>query len=124
MFEGAPESGISVSMYEPGLDRDYWETEWAELEPDLESAPAEALSELDDLVARMLVEVGYPTDTADDVDDEGIDPEIRSSFLAAREVTRRVDSGEDVDPGDVAQAITDYRDLYQHLLNREIDDSA
>ena len=124
MFEGAPESGISVSMYEPGLDRDYWETEWAELEPDLESAPAEALSELDDLVARMLVEVGYPTDTADEVDDEGIDPEIRSSFLAAREVTRRVDSGEDVDPGDVAQAINDYRDLYQHLLNREIDDSA
>jgi hypothetical protein len=121
VFEGAPESGISVSMYEPGLDRDYWETEWAELEPDLESAPAEALSELDDLVARMLVAAGYATDTADEVDDEGVDPEIHSSFLAAREVTRLVDKGEDVDPGDVAQAINDYRELYQHLLNRELD---
>jgi hypothetical protein len=108
-------------MSEPGLDREYWETEWAELEPDLEDSPAEALNELDDLVARMMVELGYPLDTVDRVDDEGIDPEVVISFEAARQVTWQVDRGDDVDPGDIAQAINDYRELYQHLLNRELD---
>jgi hypothetical protein len=108
-------------MSEPGLDREYWETEWAELELDLESSPAGALGDLDGLVARMLGEAGYPLDTADLVDDEGIDPEVLLTFYAAREVTRQVDHGDDVDPGDIAQAVNDYRDLYQHLLNRELD---
>jgi hypothetical protein len=108
-------------MSEPGLDRHEWETEWAELEPDLEDSPTEALPELDDLIARMLAEAGYPVDTPDSVDDEGIDPEILTSFQAARETTRQVDRGEDFDPGDVAQAIDLYRQIYEHLLNRELD---
>ena len=108
-------------MSEPGLDRHEWESEWEQLEPDLEDSPSEALNELDDLIARMLVESGYPTETPDSVDDEGIDPEIVVSFLSARAVTRQVDRGGDVDPGDIAQAINDYRDLYYHLLNREVD---
>ena len=108
-------------MSEPGLDRHEWESEWEQLEPDVEDSPAEALSELDDLIARMLSEAGYPTETPDVVDDEGIDPEIVVTFMAARAVTRQVDQGADVDPGDVAQAINDYRELYQHLLNREVD---
>jgi hypothetical protein len=108
-------------MSEPGLDREYWETEWAELEPDLKDSPAQALHDLGDLIARMLAEAGYPLDTADRVDDEGIDPEVVISFQAAREVTRQADRGDDVDPGDIAQAINDYRELYQHLLNRELD---
>jgi hypothetical protein len=108
-------------MSEPGLDRHEWETEWAELEEDLEDSPVESLPELDDLVARMLTEAGYPVDTADKVDDEGIDPEILASFYAAREITRQVDRGEDFDPGDVAQAIELYREIYEHLLNREVD---
>jgi hypothetical protein len=108
-------------MSEPGLDRHEWETEWAELEPDLADSPAEALPELDDLVARMLIEAGYPIDTGDPVDDEGIDPEILASFQAAREITRQVDRGEDFDPGDVAQAVDLYREIYEHLVNREVD---
>jgi hypothetical protein len=124
VFEGTRNRGMVVSMYEPGLDREYWETEWAEFEADLEDSPMEALSEVDDLVARMLVAAGYPVDTPDPVDDEGVDPEIYTSFRAAREVTRRADNGADVDPGDVAQAINDYRALYEHLLAREIDTSS
>jgi hypothetical protein len=108
-------------MSEPGLDRHEWETEWEQLEPDLEDSPAEALHDLDDLVARMLTAAGYPVDTLDPVDDEGIDPEVMTSFFAAREITLQVDRGEDVDPGDVAQAVNLYRELYQHLLAREID---
>jgi len=42
-------------MSEPGLDRQQWVTEWAALEPLLEDSPVESLSELDDLVERMLV---------------------------------------------------------------------
>lgn len=108
-------------MAEPGLDRHEWETEWEQLEPDVEDSPAEALHDLDDLIARMLTEAGYPLETADPVDDEGIDPEVLVSFHAAREITRQVDRGEDVDPGDVAQAVNIYRDLYEHLIGREID---
>jgi hypothetical protein len=110
-------------MYEPGLDRHEWETEWEQLEPLLADSPGEALSELDNLVARMLVEAGYAIETEDRVDDEGIDPEVLTSFQAARETTRQVDRGEDVDPGDVGSAVELYRDIYEHLLAREIDTS-
>jgi hypothetical protein len=108
-------------MSEPGLDRHEWETEWEQLEPDVEDSPAEALHDLDDLIARMLTEAGYPLDTADPVDDEGVDPEVLISFYAAREITRQVERGGDVDPGDVAQAVNFYRELYEHLIDREID---
>jgi hypothetical protein len=108
-------------MVEPGLDRQYWETEWAELEPLVVDSPGEALPELDDLVRRMLVEAGYPLDTSDPVDDEGIDPEVLVAYRAAHEVTMLVDRGEDFDPGDVGQAIGVYREIYVHLLNREVD---
>jgi hypothetical protein len=108
-------------MSEPGLDRHEWQTEWEQLEPDLEDSPSEALHELDDLIARMLTEAGYPLDTQDQVDDEGIDPEVMTSFFAAREIARQVDRGDDVDPGDVAQAVNLYRELYEHLIAREVD---
>jgi hypothetical protein len=108
-------------MSEPGLDHHEWETEWEQLEPDIEDSPAEALHDLDDLIARMLTEAGYPLDTPDPIDDEGIDPEVLISFYAARETTRNVDRGDDVDPGDVAQAVNLYRELYEHLIAREVD---
>ena len=108
-------------MSEPGLDKEYWETEWEQLQEDLETSPSETLFELDDLVARMLVETGYPVDTPDAVDDEGIDPEVLTTFRASRAITQAVDRGDDVDPGDVAQAINDYREIYEHLISRELD---
>jgi hypothetical protein len=110
-------------MYEPGLDKEYWETEWAEFEEDLADSPREALPEVDDLVTRMMVESGYPVNTPDGIDDEGIDPEVITSYRAAHEVTVRVDRAETVDPGDIGQAVQLYREIYEHLLNREIDTS-
>jgi hypothetical protein len=35
----------------------------------------------------------------------------------------RVDRGASVDPGDIGQAVQLYREIYEHLLNREIDTS-
>lgn len=108
-------------MSEPGLDRHEWETEWEQLEPLVVDSPIEALPELDDLVARMLAEAGYPIETPDSVDGEGVDPEALASFRAAHETTQQVDRGEDVDPGDVGQAIGLYREIYEHVLARDAD---
>ena len=108
-------------MVEPGLDRHQWESEWQQLEPLVVDSPVEALPELDDLIRRLLAEAGYPVDTPATVDDEGIDPEVHGSFRAAHEVRLLVDRGEDFDPGDVGQAIGLYREIYEHVLNREAD---
>jgi hypothetical protein len=111
---------------DPGLDRHDWETEWQALEPLVVDSPAEALPELDDLVGRMLAESGYPleeeeTEPASPVEEEGVDPEVLAAFRVAREIARRVERGEDVDPGDVAHAVGLYRELYEHLLARIVD---
>src|ERR1044072_8770586 len=108
-------------MVEPGLDRHEWETEWEQLEPLVVDSPVEALPELDDLVQRMLVEAGYPVDTAARVDDEGTHTEVMGSYRAAHEIRMIVDRGQDFDPGDVGQAIGLYREIYEHLLNRDVD---
>ena len=110
-----------MSMEEPGLDRHEWESEWHALEPLVVDSPAEALPELDNLVERMLAEVGYPVETANAVGDEGIDPEVMASFRVAHDITMRSDAGEDVDPGDIGHAVGLYRELYAHLSNRQFD---
>src|SRR5438128_486676 len=90
-------------MYEPGLDRHEWESEWQALEDDLREDPAAALPELDGLVARMLEVSGY--DLTDPVAGEGDEREVVTEYLAAHEITQGAerDSGE-LSPGDVAAA--------------------
>ena len=105
---------MSVAMQEPGLDRHEWETEWQALEPLVVDSPGEALPELDDLVARMLTARGYPLDETDDR--EAAEPEVLAEFLEARRITREVERGEAVDPGDVGAAVSGYRNLYEYLL--------
>jgi hypothetical protein len=101
-------------MQDPGLTRHEWETEWAALESELETAPVETLPELADLVARMLQEYGLPVDG--DVAAEGVDAELGASYRDAREVADRASRGDDVDPGDVGDAINRLRELHDHLL--------
>jgi hypothetical protein len=101
-------------MLEPGLDRHEWETEWEALEPQLEDAPAEALSEVDDLVVRMLAERGYALD--DPVVRAGDERDVVTEFLAAREITTMVERDEPPDPGDVAAAVNGYRAIYEYLI--------
>src|SRR5262245_6828761 len=108
-------------MVEPGLDRHEWETEWAQLEPLVTDSPAESLSDLDDLVRRMLLEAGYPVDSPDPGDDERGEIEVLDSYLAAHEIALIVDRGDDFDPGDVANAIDLYREIYESLLNEDVD---
>jgi hypothetical protein len=103
-------------MIEPGLDRHEWESEWQALEEQLADSPAETLSDVDDLVERMLIERGYALD--DPVTREGEDREVVAEFQAAREITRLVEAGSDnVSPGDVAAAVNGYRAIFDYLIS-------
>ena len=102
-------------MYEPGLDRHDWESEWEALEESLRDDPVDALAEVDGLVARMLDESGY--DLTDPVVREGEEREIVAEYLAAHEIAQAAERGsEELSPGDVAAAINGYRAVYEHLL--------
>jgi hypothetical protein len=101
-------------MLEPGLDKHEWESQWQQFEEDVETSPAEALPELDRLIAQILEARGYALD--DPVVREGDDREIVAEFLAAREITQAVEQGEDVELEDVQEAIEHYRSLHDHLL--------
>ena len=102
-------------MVDPGLDRHGWETEWQALEPLVADSPAEALSELDGLIERMMDAQGLPT-SEDDVE-EPPEPDVLAEFLEARRITGLVEDGEAVDPGDIGVAVTGYRNLYQRLID-------
>ena len=102
-------------MYEPGLDRHEWESQWQALEDDLRTDPDHALPELDRLVARMLEESGY--ELTDPVVGEGDEREIVAEYLAAHEVVDAVEHDSDeISPGDVAAAINGYRAVSEHLV--------
>jgi hypothetical protein len=100
-------------MEEPGIDEYDWETEWEQIEPDVQDSPAESLSELDELIARMMEARGLQLEERDG--EELTEPETVREFEEARRVTRLVDRGEGVDPGDVAAAVNAYRHLYEVL---------
>jgi len=103
-------------MSEPGLDRHDWESRWESLAEDLEDSPRDVLPELDELVNQMLDERGYAIE--DPVASEGDEREVVAEFLAARETTRLLaDDPDAVSPGDVADAVNDYRSIFEFLLD-------
>jgi hypothetical protein len=102
-------------MQEPGIDEHEWITRYEALEEDVRQTPAEALSELDELVAEMMEARGYPLEER--AGETDIEPETIRQFTEARRVTRQLDTGDPYDPGDVASAVDNYRSLYEHLLN-------
>ena len=98
------------------------------LEDQLSENPAEALPELDALVARMLESVGYHLTEA--VTREGEEREIVAEYLAAHEITEASERGSDqISPGDVAAAINGYRAVFDHVVatrssaDADLDDS-
>jgi hypothetical protein len=101
-------------VQEPGLDEHEWQSRYAALEEDVRDAPAEALSELDELVAEMMDARGIPLEEREGEDTT--EPETTRQFAEARRVTRLLESGEPYDPGDVANAVDAYRSLYDYLL--------
>ncbi len=107
---------MTSSQWEPGLDRHEWESEYQQLEDELETAPREALPELRDLVERMLIESGY--DVNDPVVREGEEREVVAEFQAASETALLVERGDDeVGHGDVAAAINGLREIFNYLTS-------
>jgi hypothetical protein len=107
-----------MSMQEPGLDRHDWQSRLESLEEDLRSEPAQGLTELADLVEAMLAESGY--DLADPVAEEGDERDVLAEFRAAREVSDRLERGEDVDPGDIGASIQGLRALAEYLVGQRL----
>jgi hypothetical protein len=100
-------------MYDPGLNRHEWESEWQTLEDDLRTDPAQALPELDRLVSRMLAETGY--ELTDPI--AGEESEVVAEYLAAHEILEAAEhDSDDVSPGDVAAAVKGYRAVFDHLV--------
>ncbi len=102
-----------MSTIDPGGDRRDWETEWERLQGQVHDSPSETLPELDALVEEMMRARGYATEEALT---QSVEPEVVSEFLAARDITGRVERGEDVDPSDVGVAVFGYQNLYEYLL--------
>jgi iron uptake system EfeUOB component EfeO/EfeM len=102
-------------MYDPGLNRHEWESEWEALADDLRTDPAHALPELDRLVTRMLEEGGY--DLTDPVACDGEEREIVAEYLAAHDIVEAAELDPDeITRGDVASAINGYRAVFDHLV--------
>jgi hypothetical protein len=62
----------------------------------------------------MLEARGYAID--DPVAREGDDRDVVADLVAAREITRAVEQGKEVDPEDIETAIENYRELYEFLI--------
>ena len=102
-------------MYDPGVDRHEWESEWQALEDDLRDEPAGALPELDRLVGRTLEESGY--DLTDPVAAEGQEREVVAEYLAAHELVDAAERDSDeLSPGDVAAAVNGLRAVFDHIV--------
>src|SRR3954466_13871101 len=100
----SPAPAQDLPVYDPGLNRHEWESEWEALEDDLRTDPAHALPELDRLVTRMLEESGY--EVTGPVVREGDEREIVAEYLAAHEVVQAAErDSEEVSLGDVAAAV-------------------
>jgi hypothetical protein len=98
---------------EPGLELHDWESVKASIEEDLADDPDAGLSQLADLVHRMLVESGYAIDDA--VAARGSELEVVLAYRSARETAERAELGE-ASRGDVESAIEDLRDVFTALV--------
>jgi hypothetical protein len=99
-----------AGMQEPGLDLHEWETRWQQLMEVVHESPADAVGEIDRLLDEML-------GRRDVVETDG---EARKQFEAARDTMRRYERGE-VGPGDLADAINGYREVYELLTTEELE---
>jgi hypothetical protein len=104
---------------EPGLDLQYWETRWTELEEQFGADPAGALPDAADFVESMLGAYGHDPDEVrelgEPVSDMGEPTDLIEDYRAARDVADRVERGEELEQGDVLHAIANLREIYRTL---------
>ena len=107
----------NTGVRDPGIDRHDFSGEWESVWPDADTDPRETLPELEDILRRMVVRHGYVLDD-DDPAAQGDEVEILAPYASVREVADAIRQGDDVDPGDLAQAILDAQDIYDSLIDR------
>jgi hypothetical protein len=107
----------NTGLRDPGIDRHDFASEWESVWEEVKTDPREALPELEDIVRRLLVRHGYVLD-ADDPASQGDEVEMLAPYAAVQEVAAAIREGEDVDPGDLGQAIEDVREIYESLIER------
>jgi hypothetical protein len=100
-----------------GFDEHDWESTWASIEEAAQDDPDAALSQYVDLMGQMLAARGFALD--DPVAREGEEPEVVTTYLAARETAERAELG-DASRGDVELAIDDLRALFD-AISGELD---
>lgn len=101
-----------MSQREPGLDQHEWISRYESIEEELRDDPQGSLPELRRLVEDMLVERGYAPN--DPVAQEGDDPEVITTYEAARELALRCEAGA-ADPSDVGEAVHGFTAVYEYL---------
>lgn len=97
---------------QPGFDLHQWESRWASIEEQLEGDPAAGLSQLADVVERMLEAGGYAV--RDPVARGGDEPEVVVTYRSARETAERAEVGA-ASRGEIELAVEDLRDLFGTL---------
>ena len=105
-------------MEEPGLDLQYWETRWAELEEQYADDPGGALVEAADFVESMLAVHGYETELVQELGEvtaAGEPGDLLEDYRAAREIADRVDMDAAVEEADIVAAMADLREIYRTL---------
>jgi hypothetical protein len=105
--------GTPFLMSEPGVDLHDWESMWASVAQDAGDNPDAAVSQLADIVQRMLLARGYHL--GDAVAVGGDEPEIVVTYLAAREATERAEIGE-APRAEVESAIDDLQAIFDTLV--------
>ena len=104
-------------MRDPGLDRHDFSSEWESVWEEVVTDPREALPELEDILKRMLERHGYVLD-GDDPAAQGDSVEVLVPYASIRDMADLIREGEDVDAGDLGQAIADAREIYDSLIER------
>jgi hypothetical protein len=107
----------NTGLRDPGIDRHDFASEWESVWQDVETDPRESLPELEDILRRMLERHGYVLDE-DDPAAQGDEIEILAPYESIRELAGVIRDGDDVDAGDLAQAIADAVEIYEALIDR------
>jgi hypothetical protein len=100
-----------------GFDEHDWGSTWASIEEAAQDDPDAALSQYVDLMEQMLTARGFALD--DPIAREGEEPEVVTTYLAARETAERAELG-NASRGDVELAIDDLRGLFD-TISGELD---
>jgi hypothetical protein len=106
---------MGSGLIDVGVNRHAFSGEWESVWEDVPTDPRESLPGLEDVLRRLLRAHGYVVDGSDPAT-AGEEVEVLATYSSVRDVAEAVREGDDVDPGDIGQAIEDAREIYESLI--------